>query len=72
MEKMSPHRTVGNEVVQDRHFDFSRVNPNPIRGDIKAACEYWWNECVKAGLNPPQKDFQNVELCTQGRCPPKL
>lgn len=36
-----------------RHFDFSRVNLNPSRSDIKASLSWWAYEMKKLGLDVP-------------------
>jgi hypothetical protein len=46
----------GEWVRPPRPFDFSRVNPRPSRGDIKAACLYWLQECRLLGLETPDRE----------------
>jgi len=46
----------GERVRPPRPFDFSRVKLFPVRGDIKAACVYWAQECRLLGLDKPNKD----------------
>lgn len=58
MKQLVLHFEVSTErglVRPPRPFDFSRVKLYPSRGDIKAACLYWAQECRLLGLDKPDK-----------------